>query len=142
MPGKSSAAASVLVDMGQQRLEPPPDLGKSETALFRDLVAACAPQHFRRSDLPLLARYCEAVILAETAARELREGGPVTNGRASPWLTVQEKAVRAVVALSMRLRLSPQSRLDPKSAARESVPGAQTAKPWDPAFTAKKTWDI
>jgi hypothetical protein len=47
---------------------------------------------------------------------------------ASPWLVVLEKCQRAVVALSMRLRLSPQSRLDPKTLARQAPPGP---KPWD-----------
>ena len=85
------------------------------------LVAASDPRHFTASDVPLLARYCDSCILAERAADELRQGGgPVVNGKASPWLVVQEKAQRAMVALSMRLRLSPQSRLDPKTAARRS----------------------
>ena len=34
----------------------------------------------------------------------------MVDGKPSPWLTVQEKAVRALVALSLRLRLSPQAR--------------------------------
>jgi phage terminase small subunit len=34
----------------------------------------------------------------------------VVNGRPSPWIVVQEKAVRAMTALAMRLRLSPQAR--------------------------------
>jgi|SRR5579872_6960033 len=120
MPRKSAAArSSIIVDVRQERLEPPNNLGKDETRLFRDLVASCDPTHFRRSDAPLLCRYVESVILAEDAARELRESGPVAGGKPSPWLQVQEKAIRAMTALSLRLRLSPQSRLDPKTAARE-----------------------
>ena len=37
------------------------------------------------------------------------------SGRANPWLVMFEKAHRSSVALSMRLRLSPQSRLDRKT---------------------------
>ena len=32
-------------------------------------------------------------------------------GRPNPWLTVAEKCDRALVALSMRLRISPQARM-------------------------------
>jgi len=87
------------------------------------IVASCDAAHFAGSDLPLLCQYVETIALAELAAAHLRDHGPVIGDRPSPWLTVHEKAVRGVVALSMRLRLSPQSRLDPKTAGRK--PGAQ-----------------
>ena len=64
-------------------------------------------RHFRPSDAPLLCRFVEADALAERAAKELRKN-PVADGKASPWLMVQEKSVRALTALAMRLRLSPQ----------------------------------
>ncbi len=132
MPRKSAASAvAPIIDVKQRRIDAPADLGDVERKLFSELVASCDPSHFRHSDRPLLARYCEAVILAEWAALELRQGGPVLGGRASPWLTVQEKAVRAMTALSMRLRLSPQSRLDPKSAAREKSMSPHTKRPWE-----------
>jgi phage terminase small subunit len=46
----------------------------------------------------------------EDAVAAMRREGAVVNGRLSPWVTVQEKAVRAMTALAMRLRLSPQAR--------------------------------
>jgi phage terminase small subunit len=48
-------------------------------------------------------------VLAERAAAELRRH-TIIDGKPSPWVTVQSKAIRAMVALAMRLRLSPQSR--------------------------------
>jgi hypothetical protein len=94
------------------------------------------PQLRARRDLapviakaPLLSGYFEAVCLAEQAARELRGGGAVIKGRASPWLVIQEKSVRAMVALAMRLRLAPQARSHPRSVARERAPPDR--KPWD-----------
>lgn len=56
--------------------------------------------------------------MARRAAVELDRDGPVIGDRASPWLIVQEKAHRAMAALSMRLRLSPQHRADSRSAGR------------------------
>ena len=115
--GRTSAAelAMPLVDVRQHRLAPPDCLGDDERRRFIELVGACDPSQFRTSDLPLLCRYVEADALAERAAAELQASGPVVDGKASPWLVVQEKAVRAMVALSMRLRLSPQSRTDPEN---------------------------
>jgi phage terminase small subunit len=123
MPRKSAAALALeplSVDGRPKRLNPPPTLSAQERALFVDLVSTNTPEHFRPSDLPLLCRYVEASCLAEHAAQELRLGA-VVGGKPSPWITVQEKAVRAMTALSMRLRLSPQSRLDSKTVARATV---------------------
>jgi phage terminase small subunit len=92
--------------------------------VFVDLVTACEPQHFRPADLPLLVRYVEACVLADQAAEQLRLGA-VIDGKPSPWITIQEKAVRAMVALSMRLRLSPQSRIDPKTLAGSRATAGQ-----------------
>jgi len=84
-------------------------LAEPEAKLFKQIISNCAHDHFRQSDLPLLCRYVEASILAERAAEQLREA-PVLDGKPSPWLPVREKATRELVALSMRLRLSPQAR--------------------------------
>jgi hypothetical protein len=51
--------------------------------------------------------------MAETAARELAAGGMVTaDGRISPWFAIHERATKSLVALALRLRLSPQARAD------------------------------
>jgi phage terminase small subunit len=127
---KSAAALSVIaVEDKPDRLLPPASLSDAERTVFVDLVTACDPKHFRPSDLPLLCRYCEAVVLAERSALELRLGAVVA-GKPSPWITIQEKAVRAMVALSMRLRLSPQSRIDPKTLGRQQ------------AYTGPMPWEL
>jgi hypothetical protein len=52
-----------------------------------------------------------AVALHEDAVAALRRDGPVrADGKASAWLVVLEKCQRALIGLSMRLRLSPQAR--------------------------------
>jgi hypothetical protein len=68
--------------------------------------------------MSLLVRFVEADGLAERAAKELRKH-PVVDGKPSAWLAVQEKSVRALVSLSMRLRLSPQSRIDARGLGRK-----------------------
>lgn len=110
-PGRKSAAELAITppEPAVTRLQPPPSLTGPEADLFRQIVRNCNHEHFRESDLPLLSRYCEASILAERAAQQLREA-PVLAGKPSPWLPVREKATRELIALSMRLRLSPQAR--------------------------------
>jgi phage terminase small subunit len=113
-------------------------LAEPEAKLFKQIISNCGHDHFRQSDLPLLCRYCEAAVLAERAAQELREA-PVVNRKPSPWLYVREKATREMVALSMRLKLSPQARkqgrslTEPKQLSWMDVQakyGAEAANAW------------
>jgi phage terminase small subunit len=98
-----------------KRLKPPPNLSKSAALEFKRIVAAEPAAHFKESDLSLLVQYCESVAMAERAVAELQiEDAP------SRWMTMWEKATRAMVALSMRLRLSPQSRA-PNAPKREKL---------------------
>ena len=130
MPRRSAASLTVIeLDPRASRLRPPATLSDRERTIFADLVAACDPHHFRASDVPLLTRYAEACALADLAAEHLRTEGAVTTfGRPSVWLTVQAQTLKSIVSLSMRLRLSPQSRLHAKTAARERTPPEQA--PW------------
>jgi hypothetical protein len=99
---------------------PSADAPEDVVAVFREILAATAADHFRAGDAPLIQSYAEAICLARRAAIELDRDGPVIAGRTSPWLTVQEKAHRAIAALSARLRLSPQHRLESKVAGRRA----------------------
>jgi hypothetical protein len=110
MPRKPAAASNVIaMDTRALRLRPPANLPQPERDLFVAVIAANQPAYFRESDMPLLVQYCAATVLSERAMAELR-AAPIVDGKPSAWLAVFEKASRAMVALSMRLRLSPQSR--------------------------------
>jgi phage terminase small subunit len=128
MPRTSAAARSAVIAV-PPRVRAPASLSETERTVFAGVVKACDPRHFRQSDLPLLSRFCELTALADQAASELRRHGAVINGRASPWIVVQEKCVRGLVALSMRLRLSPQSRIDAKTLGRQQIDTGP--KPWE-----------
>jgi hypothetical protein len=99
MPRKSAAALAFPLRIGD-RLKPPPNLTAPERAIFLDIVASTKPEHFQPSDTPLLCAYCRAVALEARSARE----------RDDKALARWERAIKAMVALSMRLRLSPQAR--------------------------------
>jgi hypothetical protein len=93
-------------------------LSPDERQIFLDLVASAKAEHFRASDLPLLSAYCRAIALERRSAQELAAGDDKALAR---W----ERAVKAMVALSMRLRLSPQSRA-PNNPSR---PGGKPERP-------------
>jgi phage terminase small subunit len=88
----------------------PAGLSVEEAYTFRQLLASTDAGHFTPSDMPLLVSYAQAIAQHDRAVRAIRREGDVVDGRVSPWVTVLEKSQRALVALSMRLRLSPQAR--------------------------------
>jgi hypothetical protein len=101
--GRKSAAnlATLRLNGKPPRLNPPPYLSDGEQSLFTELIDACGPTHFRLSDLPLLVSYVQATLIARGAAHDPDK------------ITIWEKAVRMQATLATRLRLAPQSRIDP-----------------------------
>jgi hypothetical protein len=111
MQRKNTRSPNVIpLDPNAGRLRPPADLPEPERHIFIEIVAGNPPSHFRVSDMPLLVQYCSAVVLNRRAIDELR-AAPIVDGKSSPWLNILEKTGRAMVSLSMRLRLSPQARM-------------------------------
>jgi phage terminase small subunit len=84
-------------------------------ALFNQILSQASKDQFRQTDETLLELYCLAVLEARLAYRHLETDGRIINGRLSPWVSILEKAYKAVVSLSVRLRLGPKSRLDARS---------------------------
>jgi phage terminase small subunit len=125
MPRRSAASLAVIppVSGAPPRLTPPPELGERERVIFLDLVTSLPANHFAPSDVPLLARYCEAAALAERAALALRDAPMTVDGRPNPLITVHGGAVKSLLGLSLKLRLSPQARTpnQPRRPVRVSV---------------------
>jgi hypothetical protein len=111
-----------IADVRLTRLSPRPDAPAAIKQIFVELVASVRPEHFRRGDADLLEQFAQSIALARKAYAELERGGPVVNGRASPWLVVLEKAHRSSTALAARLRLAPQMRLDRKAVGKSPGP--------------------
>jgi hypothetical protein len=121
--GRKSAAASAIephVIPGTSRLTPPSSLTKAEQTAFTELMASCDPAHFRESDMPLLISYIQATATARKTARDPAKAG------------LWEKAVRLQAMLATRLRLSPQSRIDPETIGRQQGFYNGLRKPWEP----------
>ena len=119
MPRKSAAALAVLrVDGKPSRLVPREGVTKEVGAIFKEIVAQVSASHFKPTDAALIEQYAQAIALGRRSYAALDDEGPVVSGRANPWIVVLEKAHRSAVALSARLRLSPQHRTDPKTVGR------------------------
>jgi P27 family predicted phage terminase small subunit len=99
----------------------PAGLSAEEERIFQQLLASVDGDHLHPGDLPLLVSYCQAIAQHDRAVQAIRREGDVVDGKPSPWITVQEKAQRAMVALSMRLRLSPQARREKAQLPRHPV---------------------
>jgi hypothetical protein len=105
-----------------ERLKPPASLGEPEKRAFFDLISRVPAGQFQECDLPLLCRWAELTVMAETAAGKLAVAGMVTtDGKVSPWFSVHERATKGLTLLALRLRLGPQSRASkaPKTLAGE-----------------------
>ena len=75
-----------------------------------DLILAAPASQFLATDLPLIVRYCELVVLAERAAAGLRAEPLVTEDGVSPWMLAHASAVKSLCMLTLKLKLSPQAR--------------------------------
>jgi phage terminase small subunit len=109
-------------DTPNPRIRPPDSLSELEKRVFRALVSACPADQFRKSDIGLLCRWCELSVMAEQAAFEMTTHGRVTpDGRPSPWLSVYMQATKQLNGLALRLRISPQARMNkaPKTLPQE-----------------------
>ena len=107
------------------RLAAPASLTSDERKLFGELNGACDASHFRASDLPLLISYIQATLIAQASARD--------PDQIARW----EKAVKLQAVLATRLRLSPQSRADPKTVARQDQE-PRLRYPWEDQATYKQ----
>ena len=104
------------VDLEQPKLQPPPYLTKRQRTEFSEIVDTAAANHFVASDVKLIASLAQVNLLV----RELARGKDFAS---------YEKAVRMQVLLARSLRLTVQSRSDPKTVGRNVPP--QLRHPWE-----------
>jgi phage terminase small subunit len=137
MPRHSKAERLTPIHPAPQRnsVQAPPNLSEPARRVFEQLASSVDREHFFFSDVPLLAQYAEAIVLAEHSAAELRVS-PTQQA-----LALWEKATRVMVALSMRLRLSPQARREKARAQPRQVEwGNRFGMEQDDAATSKRPW--
>jgi hypothetical protein len=112
MPRKSAAELAEVPHLADhyRRITAPDGMTPEETALFRKIVEDCHPLHFAQADAPLLRAYVQACVLGELAFVSAQQSPDALGD----W----ERYVRVQAALSVKLRLNPHSRADPKTVMR------------------------
>ena len=115
MPRKSAADLAIVPRLADhhRRITAPDGMTPEETALFKRIVEDCHPLHFTQSDAPLLRSYVQACLLGELAFASAQQSPDALGD----W----ERCVRVQAALSIKLRLNPHSRADPKSLTRQHL---------------------
>ena len=114
---KSQVSLSTIsVDGRPFRLQPPRYLNKGEKAVFTELATS---GHFIQTDAALLASLAQATVMARCAARD--------PAKSAVW----ERAVKMQAMLSTKLRLTPQSRTDPKTVGRQQQRGFPAPWEWE-----------
>jgi hypothetical protein len=66
MPRKSAAARAMEPLIPHEEpvpVQPPPTLSEAARAVFLDLVSSCDPEHFKQSDVTMLAQYLRGGIV-------------------------------------------------------------------------------
>jgi hypothetical protein len=111
--GRKSFVATDIIPYGEsRRLAPPASLGEGERKAFLDLVLACPSEQFTPADLPLLCAWAETVALRERMATRMAvEGELDEKGKPSGAFTIHKEATKTLNALALRLRVSPQARM-------------------------------
>jgi hypothetical protein len=95
----------------------------SKKRAFLDLVLSVPSNQFAACDLPLLCAWAETVALRERMATRMSVEGELDDkGRPSGAFTIHKEATKTLNALALRLRVSPQARMQkaPKREVRAS----------------------
>jgi len=113
MPRKSRAELEVVTPLRPRpptppTISPPAGLSAPAKAIFNEIVGCCDVDHFRRSDVRLLAVYCSAAAMVERCEPHLAGDGDKPPDK--EWISAWKEASRTMSNLAMRLRLGPQSR--------------------------------
>lgn len=136
-PGpKSAAQLATVTTISVYRPAPPPTLSADEQSHWHAIVQNLPGDFFRAADFALLGAYCQAIALHDKTCRELQGAALVLtadNGRQypNPLLKIQNTVALQMCTLAAKLRLSPSSRYDAKSAHTAVNRVTMGRKPWE-----------
>ena len=120
----SAASLAVVPTVSSDRLSPPEGLTADEVDLFVETVGRLPGDYFPPEASEQLAAYCRHAVAARDLSRLCAEFSPqwlkVEGGleRYERLLKMRERESRAMLATARALRLTNQSRQDPKTAGR------------------------
>jgi hypothetical protein len=117
------AAGAPVIELHPQP-QPPADLNEAEAAIWRSLVASMPASWFRPETHAMLETLCRVTVQLHQINKQFARFGSELPRAAKQWQRYKElTALRGRLAsqvslLSTKLRLTPQSRINPLSAAR------------------------
>jgi hypothetical protein len=103
----------------------PSELNATDRVLFKQIIGSLDARAISNADMPLFVSYVQVIGLVRKLAAKVAKK-PETGT-----VNALDKMVRAQASLATRLRLSPQSRLDPKQAGRMANKKADTTSYYD-----------
>jgi P27 family predicted phage terminase small subunit len=122
---KPKSEVGVLALTPRTRAKPPKGFPDKARGTWKRIVNSLPHDHFRLSDLPLLEKYCMADCIYWQAMQKVLDRGELAivteKGYSLPdiYLTVANKQVQIMTALSGKLRLAPNSRISHSKAGFE-----------------------
>ncbi len=133
---KAQAALSVAqVTELKQIAKPPKHLTTTQSDIWRVVMASSAGDYIQAEAYPVLVEYCRAVENADRIAKEIEEfdfsWSREDDGlkRLDKMLQMHDRIQGKIAALSVKLRLTPSTRVHPETAGT-SERHASKRKPW------------
>jgi len=123
---ESLTIAAVSIPM---RPEPPEDMSPYQKKLWRSITATKPAEWFEADVLPVLEAYC----VAADRLRLLRvviDASGVEGSDMVQKMRLEDMYAKQVKNIATSLRLTPQSRYNPRSAARHAEEKGSKRKPW------------
>lgn len=132
--GRKSAASLSVAPMTLEGRRPPPlvDLTPAQAKTWREIIGSTPGGWFSAGQEPLLAAYCRHVSAADQLARMIENCKPEDDlCRFDKLLRMRERETKAMSSLATRMRLTQQSQMHPRTAARAMGDGDGSRKLWD-----------
>jgi P27 family predicted phage terminase small subunit len=131
LPQNAPASLDLVV---KERPRPPKKMPKRAKDTWKQITNSLPVDHFRQSDLPLLEKYCMADHIYWDAMDKVLDRGDLAivteKGYSLPdiYLTIANKQAQIMTALSVKLRVSPNSRISYMKAGFEKEEGKKSKR--------------
>jgi hypothetical protein len=121
-----------VIKLPNRRLPAPADLPKAEQALWRAITETKPADWFGADSALLLREYVRVAVMCDALDARVKVALDGTDMKAlKGWLGLRDREARRLALLGTKLRLTPQSKYTPKSAATAER-RASGPRPWGP----------
>lgn len=121
--GKKSDNVCAMELVIKKKPKPPKRLPRIAKAMWKQIVDSLPVEHFRRSELPLLEKYCMAEDLYWKAIDLMDRSMVITTAKGyslpDTYLTIANKQVQLQTALATKLRIATNARISKDKAGAE-----------------------